>query len=239
MRLGTLAAVSVAVLLAIGVALAASIGSGPSDGPVITKASYMRNVDHGEPERLGDCPLWQWITVEPDGELQSVWYLQRRQNGLCSPIIDYEDGSPASEPDAPDVAARSSIRLLPKQMGFLRDRIAQLQWQQKWGPIEDMEFPPGLSLGCDLHFPRSDMGAGDYDPRLLVVEGPHDMAAALTFFSTREARRAGQNCEAVQTWNIAMIDAAFAPHVGLMPEKMTLPLNLSKLLEPRNMYLTD
>lgn len=235
MRLGTLAAISVTTLVAIGVGLTASIGSVPSSRTVISKISYIRDVDHGRPELLGDCPLWQSISLEPDGELLSIWHLQRRQNDLCIPIIDHEDGSPASEPDAPDSAARYSIRLTLDQMDLLREQIARLGWQQKWVTVEDMEFPPTLSSGCDHHFPRSDMGTGDYDPRLLVVESPDNMAAALGFFSAREARRAGQYCEATQSRNIAMIDAAFAPYVDLMPKNMALPPNLAALLKSRTL----
>jgi hypothetical protein len=239
MRSGPLAAISLAILLAIGVALAAAIGSADASAPAISKVTYIRYVDHGQPARLRDCPLLQWITVEEDGALLSVWYLQRRQNGLCMPINDFEDGSRASEPAAPHVAARSSLRLTSNQRDSLRSAIARLRWQRQWGTIEDLAFPPTVSPGCDLHLADSDSGVGNDDQRLLIVESADNLAAALSFLGAQDAQRAGQACEAVQTRNIAMIDSAFAPYVTLMPAKMTLPPNLSELLAPKNLYLTD
>lgn len=239
MRPGSLAAISVATLLAIGVALAASIGSVGTDGPAFSKISYIRDVDHGQPERLGDCALSQWVTVEHDGALLSIWYLQRRLNGRCVPIMDFEDAPPASEPDSPDVAARSSIRLTPKQMDSLREEMGQLRWQPEWGSIEDIGFPPTMSLACGHHVPHSDGGGGDYDTRLLVIERSDNMAAALTFFSAREARRAGQDCNETQSHNIARVDTALARYVKIMPKSMELPPNLPELLEPKTLHFTD
>ncbi len=238
MRSGPLAAVTIATLLAISVALATSIGSA-NDRPAISELTYIGGIDHGQPARLGDCPLSRWITVERDGALLSIWYLQRRQNGLCVPIMDFGDGSSTSDPNAPDVVARSSIRLTSEQMELLQNEISELRWQQQWETIEDMAFPPTLSPGCDHHAPLSDTGSDDDGPHLLVIERADDMVAALTFLGAREARRAGQSCGAAQSDNIALIDAAFAPYVGLMPEAMTLPANLPELLKPETLHLTD
>jgi hypothetical protein len=239
MRPGSLATVTVATLLAIGVTLAASIGSTRTDGPAISKVTYIRDIDHRQPERLGDCPLSQWVTVEQDGALLSIWYLQRRQNGRCVPLMDFEDASPASEPDAPDVAARSSIRLTPNQVNLLHEELGHLRWKPAWGSIEDIGFPPTMSSACDRHFPRSDMSGDDYDTRLLVIERSDNMAAALTFFSAREARRAGERCNEAQSRNIARADAAIAPYVRGIPKTMKLPPNRPELLEPKTLYLTD
>lgn len=238
MRQGPLAAVSVTVLLAVSVALAASVGSSKADRPAISRLSYIRDVDHGQPARLGDCPLSQWITMERDGTFLSTWYVERRQNGVCVPVMDFEDASPASEPDAPDVAARSSTRLTPKQVDLLHGKIDRLRWRPEWGAVEDKEGSPTMSSGCENHPWRDDMGHG-YDARFLVIERADNVAAALSFFTAREARRAGESCDNAQSGNIALIDAAIAPYVRIMPGAITLPPNPSKLLRPRTVHLTD
>ena len=239
MRLGPLAALSVTTLLAVGIALAVSVGAAKNDGPAISKITYIREVEHGQPERLGDCPLSQWVTVERDGRLRSIWYFQRRQNNLCVPVSDFEDGSPASDPGAHDLAARSSIRLTSVQIGRLRDAMERLRWNPEWGSLDDIRFPLSMSSGCKNAPPRSGINPGNNDTRLLVIERTDKTAAALSFGSGPEALRAGGDCRDAQSSNVTLIDAVLVPHVESTPGAIYFPPNLSELLRPRSIHLTD
>lgn len=239
MRPGPFAALSVSTLLAIGVALAVSVGAAKKGGPSISKITYVREVEHGQPARMGDCPLLQWVTVERDGRLLSIWYFQRRQNNLCVPVSNFEDGSPTSDPETPDLAARSSIRLTSVQIERLRDVMERLQWNPEWGSINEISFPLSMSSGCLNPAPRSEIDPGNDGSRLLVIERTDNTTAMLSFRSRFEALRAGRDCSNAQSTNVALIDAVLTPHVESTPSTIYYAPNLSELLRPSSVHSTD
>lgn len=211
MRRNTAIVVTMATLIAIGVALGGVTSDSSSnriDG--FEQIIYVRNVEHGRLALLGDCPLEREIIIERTGKTQISWYAQRPDDHGCVRAADFGSDLDEKEKwDEPKVA-RTELTLGPEDLGRFVDRLERLSWKAEWKAPEYQKST--YSTGCGrrtLSFPD----------RLLAITKSGTRMATLSVYGEKAKLPGNAKCIASEKANATNLDGAVAPFSPLLPDK--------------------
>lgn len=220
MRSVTAIAVISATLIAIGVALGASMSGGASDRiDSFEQIIFVRNVEHGQRALLGNCPLEREIRIERTGETRISWYVQMPGDHGCVRAADFAlDFDGEENWDEPKVA-RVELALSPTDIHRLIDDLERLSWKIEWTAPENQGGT--YSIDCA----RTTFTFPD---RELAVTKSGTRIATLSVYG--EKARGNASCIANEKANKAGLDTAFASFSPLLPSKYDLRPEVARRL---------